>query len=208
MSFVPLDSGPIYFETTLSDSHWPIEPWNAISNLIFLAVALYWIFTIHREHAKIPRNFRILISLLLIGWIGGTIYHGTRSGDIWYYMDMLPIYLLAFLVNLLAWQKITSWKWGILISLAVLPLIVKMHEKRSEFRLDSSRLLRFGFRDHPASWYLGSAHSTQKFLRIFNSDFYFRTGSLFPAKRFSPGDLFSSWHTFSLATLAAESRFI
>lgn len=128
MSFIPQDSGPIYFETTLSDSTWPIEPWNTVSNLVFLLIAFYWIWHAFTHHKKVSWPFRVLNTLLVLGWLGGTLYHGTRSSDVWYFMDMLPIYTLAMLVSLWIWNKVYSWKIGLLCFVFILPFVIKMHQ--------------------------------------------------------------------------------
>ena len=88
------DTGPIYRETIME--RFPVEPFNTWSNLIFLAVIIY--FTV--KVCKSERNhylIKIILPIFLIGYIGGTIYHATRSAEIWLLMDWVPIVILCVL---------------------------------------------------------------------------------------------------------------
>ena len=88
----PNDSGPIYRETI--EGNGIAEPWNALSNLIFLFIVLYWGFKIYKD-LKQHRFLAFGLPVLLIGYIGGTIYHATRSHEVWLLMDWIPIVLLC-----------------------------------------------------------------------------------------------------------------
>ena len=37
---MPNDNGPIYVETLMG--RFPVEPWNTYSNLLFLALIVFW----------------------------------------------------------------------------------------------------------------------------------------------------------------------
>ena len=101
----PNDFGPIYTETDLS--RFPVEPWNTYSNIGFLIILIYWSW-------KTRLNFKISpiivgsLPLLLIGFIGGTIFHATRSHRVWLIMDFTPIFLIAIAISLHLWRRITG----------------------------------------------------------------------------------------------------
>lgn len=88
----PHDSGPIYRETLMG--RLPVEPWNTWSNIIFLFVVVYWAWHVYptwRQH----KFLAAVLPVLFIGFVGGTVYHGTRSHEVWLVMDWLPIVLLC-----------------------------------------------------------------------------------------------------------------
>ncbi|MGA8854131.1 MAG: hypothetical protein WB492_08135, partial [Christiangramia sp.] len=80
----PQDSGPIYQETLAG--RLPVEPFNTYSNIFFLIIIIYFSLRVYRDY----KNHRFLawsLPVLFLGFIGGTVYHATRSHDIWMYMD-------------------------------------------------------------------------------------------------------------------------
>jgi hemolysin III len=101
----PNDFGPIYRETNMAG--FPVEPWNTASNLIFLFTFFYWAYRI-RHSFKEQYMVAISLPILFIGWVGGTIYHATRSHNLWLYMDFLPIYILGFMLAFYFWYKLTG----------------------------------------------------------------------------------------------------
>ena len=89
----PKDSGPIYTETT--PGNFPVETYNTYSNLIFLAIVIYFAFKIWRSNYK-HRFLKIwVLPILFIGYVGGTLYHGLRNWEIWLLMDWIPIVILT-----------------------------------------------------------------------------------------------------------------
>ena len=117
---IPNDFGPIYRETNMTQ--FPVEPWNTASNLIFLFTFLYWAYQI-RNNYKEYKLVATCLPILLIGWIGGTVYHATRSHDLWLYMDFLPIYILGFILAFHYWYKLTR-NIKRIIMLTILPYLV------------------------------------------------------------------------------------
>ena len=111
----PNDSGPIYKETL--EGGFPVEPWNTASNLIFLFILIYWSLKVY---PMASRHLFLAWSLpvLLIGYIGGTMFHGTRSHEAWLLMDWVPIMVLCMAAVVHFIFKITR-RWmqrlGILI---------------------------------------------------------------------------------------------
>ena len=94
---MPLDQGPIYLETIMG--RFPVEPWNTASNLLFLVIILYWAWRLKGE-IRAHRFIAGAIPVLIIGWVGGTVYHATRSHNLWLFMDFVPIALLAAAVSM------------------------------------------------------------------------------------------------------------
>ncbi len=88
----PIDFGPLYAETDMS--RFPVEPWNTASNLIFLALIIYFGIKTKGNGGKHPLIVTSL-PILLIGFIGGTVYHATRSSNLWLYLDFMPILILT-----------------------------------------------------------------------------------------------------------------
>lgn len=86
------DSGPIYRETIMD--RFPVEPFNTWSNLIFLAVIAYFAVKVWRsDHSHY--FIKAILPIFFIGYVGGTIYHATRSAEIWLLMDWVPIVILC-----------------------------------------------------------------------------------------------------------------
>ncbi|MGB0524930.1 MAG: hypothetical protein ACPGJS_18300 [Flammeovirgaceae bacterium] len=106
----PLDSGPIYKETLMG--RFPVEPWNTASNLLFLFIVIYWALKVYKNY-RTHRFIAFCLPVLFIGYIGGTVYHATRSHEAWLLMDWVPILLLCLSVSIyfsikqrLAWYHI------------------------------------------------------------------------------------------------------
>ena len=99
----PNDFGPIYVETDLS--RFPVEPWNTASNLIFLLIVI----VIARKTKLDWRIHPLLVGglpILLIGFVGGTLFHATRSRSLWLVMDFVPIFLLSVAAALRLWRSV------------------------------------------------------------------------------------------------------
>ncbi len=118
----PQDSGPIYQETV--NGRFPIEPYNTYSNILFLGIIIYFAFKVYKDF-KHHRFLAYCLPVLLLSYIGGTVYHATRSHDFWMYLDWLPIIFLCFGVSVYFTVKLkTSWKGRFLLILIVLLLVV------------------------------------------------------------------------------------
>ena len=106
---MPLDQGPTYIETIMG--RFPVEPWNTASNLLFLVIILYWIWRLKGE-IRAHRFITGAIPVLIMGWVGGTVYHATRSHDLWLFMDFVTIALLAAAVSMYFWHRQgVNWWW-------------------------------------------------------------------------------------------------
>lgn len=107
-SAFPNDTGPVYKETVAG--RFPVEPFNTYSNFIFLFIVIYFFLHIYNK----PKQHWFLvvtIPLIFVGYIGGTLYHGLRSAELWLLLDWVPIRGLSFLAVL---YFILKWKetWG------------------------------------------------------------------------------------------------
>lgn len=115
MNGTPSDRGPIYLETVMG--RFPVEPWNTASNLLFLALIVYWTWRLAREGVGPHRFTAAALPVLFVGWVGGTIYHATRSANIWLFLDFGLIALLVVATAMFFWRRVgLAWIW--------LPLVV------------------------------------------------------------------------------------
>ncbi|MGA8853534.1 MAG: hypothetical protein WB492_05080 [Christiangramia sp.] len=118
----PQDSGPIYQETLAG--RLPVEPFNTYSNIFFLIIIIYFSLKVYRDY----QNHRFLawsLPVLFLGLVGGTVYHATRSHDIWMYMDWLPIVILCLAVSVYYTIKLkATWQKRLLLIFIVLFLVL------------------------------------------------------------------------------------
>jgi hemolysin III len=116
----PNDQGPVYRETDMS--RLPVEPWSTVSNLIFLLVFIYFAVKTKFSYKKFPVLVVFLV-ILFIGWTGGTIYHATRSSDIWLKMDYMPIMFIVLLAAVHFWREVVK-KWIWVFCFTLLPILL------------------------------------------------------------------------------------
>lgn len=116
----PNDSGPIYQETV--SGRLPVEPYNTFSNLIFLFILMYFAIKIYKN-PKQHIFFCFALPIIFASWIGGTMYHATRSHEFWLVLDWLPIMVVCFIGILHFIGKITkNWGFRIMFFLALLSI--------------------------------------------------------------------------------------
>jgi len=100
------DFGPLYTETDLSSI--PVEPFNTFSNVFFLIVVIYWFLQL--KNTDMPLRFKRYLSfslpVLFIGFVGGTVYHATRSHNVWLLLDFLPILILVLITSYFCWRRL------------------------------------------------------------------------------------------------------
>jgi len=111
------DGGPIYTETV--PGRFPVEPCNTLSNLIFLFIIIYWVSKTRLDIKKYPMVVTG-VSILAIGFVGGTVYHATRSSEIWLIADYMPIYFALIAGCIYLWHRITG-NWFLVLLYSLLP---------------------------------------------------------------------------------------
>lgn len=114
----PHDSGPIYKETL--EGRFPVEPFNTYSNLIFLFIVIYFGIKVFQEPKKHP--FLVwALPVIGLGYVGGTIYHATRSAEIWLLLDWVPITVLSLAgVIYFIFKWMDSWLQRIVLVVAMI----------------------------------------------------------------------------------------
>ncbi len=105
------DGGHIYAETNFN--HFIVEPYNALSAVLFLGMALFWLYRLkgrYEQHAFLTSA----IVLLAIGAIGGTIYHAFRVHAFFMYMDWLPILIICLMTSVYFLDKVIGvWYYAV-----------------------------------------------------------------------------------------------
>ncbi len=112
----PNDSGPIYRETL--EGRMIIEPYNTFSNTIFVIILWYWGSRVYKN----PRQHLFLamvLPIIAVSYIGGTIYHATRSHEFWLLLDWVPIMLLCMAMVIYFILKIVSKPWHRILLLII-----------------------------------------------------------------------------------------
>jgi hypothetical protein len=120
------DRGPIYTETLyhLSDyqaDHWRVvEPCNAITASIFVFIVIYWLVRLRGEYRRHPFVLAGMV-ILLVGGVGGTIFHAFRQWPLFLVMDFVPIALLSLMASIYLWIRLRpGWlPWWFVVLLAV-----------------------------------------------------------------------------------------
>ncbi|SCY92947.1 hypothetical protein [Flavobacterium caeni] len=123
---IPKDHGGVYAETNL-ENLFP-EPFNAVTSLFFLGVAIWWTLQIKGRWREFP-FLTYALALLYVGGIGGSLYHGLRIWPVFLIMDWLPIMLLCLSAGLWFLAKLTRWYFAVLIVLGYFALqqFLRMH---------------------------------------------------------------------------------
>ena len=103
-----LDHGPIYSETMLG--RFPVEPWNTYSNICFLLLVIYWAKRTGFRHRQHPLIISIL-PILLVGFVGGSLFHATRSNRVWLIMDFMPILICSLVAAIHLWGRVLNSLW-------------------------------------------------------------------------------------------------
>jgi hypothetical protein len=111
----PKDGGPIYAETPpdLAQGQWLIEPWNALSSLLIVAPAIYFLIKL-RGHYRENLFLTFCIPLLIAGGLGSTLFHGFRTSSAMLYLDVLPTMLLFIAVSMYFWASVFDNWWAAL----------------------------------------------------------------------------------------------
>lgn len=117
-SFSPIDNGPIYKETIYG--RWPVEPYNTVTTLLFLAFVIYWALKI-RNNIKDHPLIAISLPIIAVGFVGGFLYHSLRNHIFWLLLDWVPIVITGYAVSVYFWRTLVR-SWLIATCFSVLPL--------------------------------------------------------------------------------------
>lgn len=102
------DGGPIYTETDLDQLI--VEPFNAASNLVFLALVVYWSLRVYRGPDRNP-FLGACLPILFVGFVGGTVYHAFRAHPVWLLLDWLPIFGLTVAASVRYLRRLSpTWR--------------------------------------------------------------------------------------------------
>ena len=106
------DRGPRYTETPAdpyaADAPFIAEPWNAVTASFFVFIAAAWLWRLRGRARDFP-FLMMCLPVLLAGGIGGTLYHGLRTERAYFYLDVIPIQLLALAGSVFI--AIRLWRW-------------------------------------------------------------------------------------------------
>lgn len=84
-----------------------MDPWATFSNLAFLIVAVYWMAKVRFDARRHPL-ITVGVPILLVGFVGGTVFHATRSHYLWLMLDVIPILTLSILAAVYFWRRSLS----------------------------------------------------------------------------------------------------
>lgn len=91
------------------------------SAAIFIGLAAWYAWRLYGHYRKHPLH-TTTIPILLLGGIGGTLYHGLRTQRVYLLMDFVPILVLLFLCAIYCWLQVLPKAWWLLV--AVPPFIL------------------------------------------------------------------------------------
>ena len=108
----PRDGGPIYAETPLhlEKGEWLLEPWNALSSLLIVAPAIYFLVKLRGRYGA-NLFLTLCIPLLVAGGMGSTLFHGFRASRYLLMLDVMPTMLLFLAVSVYFWAKVFENWW-------------------------------------------------------------------------------------------------
>jgi len=114
------DHGPIYVET--DTSRWLVEPWNTATAAIFLGLVVYWAWRLRGSYRQYL-FLTLALPLLLVGGVGGTVYHAFRAHRAWLFMDWVPIAVLSIAAAVYLWSRLLPRWW---YALAIIPVVTAL----------------------------------------------------------------------------------
>jgi hypothetical protein len=92
----PIDGGPIYYESDFNNLI--VEPWNAVTSMIFLGIFIYWFRKVYQGKRPMP-FLKIALPLIFLAALGSTLYHAFRVHPFLLYLDWVPILMVCGLAG-------------------------------------------------------------------------------------------------------------
>lgn len=202
-TLMPKDGGMLYTETDLTQL-FP-EPLNALSSLVFLVLSLWWLWRLRGNYR--PYSYlSFAVFLLLIGAIGGSVYHGLRLWRPFIMMDWLPIMLLCIFTGIHFLIRASRWYIAIPVVLAYAGFITRSAMRTPEniqFWINLNYFLMSLLVVLPVLWYLAKTkfrHGRFFLVALFSFGFALLFRIADPYGWLSTGTHFL-WHLFgALAT--------
>jgi len=150
----PNDSGPIYLETM--EGRLPVEPYNTYSNLIFLAIVMYWGLKVFKNPGR-HKFLAGVLPIIFISYIGGTIFHATRSHEFWLRLDWMPIMLLCASLVIYFIFKLAQRSWQRLLLIVIVlgtSVLLRIFPIPPHLRISLGYVITAGTILLPIVWYL------------------------------------------------------
>lgn len=109
-----IDGGPRYAE--YHPEQIIVEPWNALSSVIMMLPAIYWLWCCRKSTNK-NLFFLFAISMIFLGGLGSTLFHTFRMSSVFLMLDVLPSALLMLGLAIYFWIKILPKWWHVFLIL-------------------------------------------------------------------------------------------
>jgi hypothetical protein len=111
----PSDGGPIYYESDFNN--FIVEPWNAVTSMIFLGIFIFWFRKVYLGKRHLP-FLKAALPLIFLAAMGSTLYHAFRSHAFLLYLDWVPILMVCGLAGYYFLAKVIQSKWQSALFLA------------------------------------------------------------------------------------------
>jgi hemolysin III len=139
-----LDNGPVYAETLTG--HPPFyEPWNSLSSLFIAGAGLLFFFKTKRSD-KGAGFIYFCATMLLVGGLGSTLFHGLRTSYWLVFMDFMPIIIVSLAIALLFWQKVLkSWTLASIVLLGLMALRAVPYWQQEHLQLTNQAIINISY---------------------------------------------------------------
>lgn len=121
------DRGPRYKETP-ADPYAPnaaaiAEPWNTATAFLFVVLVGYWVWRLWGRFRQFP-FLTACLPILFAGAVGGTLYHATRTREVYFLLDVIPISLLGLAAAIYLIVRLTVSAGAVRVAVPAVGLIV------------------------------------------------------------------------------------
>jgi hemolysin III len=119
----PKDKCGIYAETDINN--FPVEPFSALTNLIFPIIILYW--TVKTKfRIRLYPLIVIVMPLMTAGFFCGTMFHLLRNDVIWHHLNMLSILYAVITADVYLWWRVVQSWWKTFFLTLIIPIIFQV----------------------------------------------------------------------------------